>query len=108
MPSIYDHKTMLVDTTAFPPGVSLTDYMKQMMTTGLAPIHNAPQPDVTLIEETSKRERHAFVLIKLGLLIGMKVVTNKEAARIVMMAESPDIEDMTVAEECINQKFSEI
>jgi hypothetical protein len=97
----------IIDHSNIPPGVSLTDYMKQMMITGLAPIYNAPQPD-TNFEEISKRERHAFVLIKLGLLIGMKVLTNKEAARIVMMAESPDIADMTVAEECINQKFSEI
>ena len=100
-------KTMLLDKTNIPPGVSLVDYMKQMMTTGLAPIYNSPQPD-TNFEEISKRERHAFVLIKVSLLIGMKAITNKEAARLVMMAESPDLADMTVAEECINQKFSEI
>jgi len=59
-------------------------------------------------QEISKRERQAFVFMKLNLLITMKVLTNKEAARIVMMTESPDLADMTVAEECINQKFSEI
>lgn len=59
-------------------------------------------------QEISKRERQAFVFMKLNLLITMKVVTNKEAARIVMMTESPDLADMTVAEECINQKFTEL
>ena len=103
-------KTMLMDKTNIPPGVSLVDYMKQIMTTGLAPVHiphKVSQSDV-IYEETDKRERQAFVFIKLNLLITMKAVTNKEAARIVMMAESPDLDDMTIAEECINQKFSEI
>jgi hypothetical protein len=45
---------------------------------------------------------------KISILQGMKRLTDKEAARLVSLMDSKDEENWTVAEECINQKFSEI
>ena len=94
-------KTMLLDKTNIPPGVSLVDYMKQMMTPGLAPIYNTPQPEIDNV--------YYFKLIyKIQLLHQVGAITPKEVARLITMLDSPDSENWTVAEECINQKFSEI
>ena len=100
-------KTMLLDKTNIPPGVSLVDYMKQMMTTGLAPIYNTPQPDVNVNVEIDNV--YYFKLIyKIQLLHQVGAITPKEVARLIGMIDSKDAENWTVAEECINQKFSEI
>jgi len=100
-------KTMLLDKTNIPPGVSLVDYMKQMMTTGLAPIYNTPQPDVNVNVEIDLVYYFKFIY-KIQLLHQVGAITPKEVARLIGMIDSKDEENWTVAEECINQKFSEI
>jgi len=104
MPSIHDNNNIPEDDYKS----QMDIYMDSMKSTMMLPIKGNTIYSDGIPSEPSQRERQAFVFIKLNLLITMKAVTNKEAARIVMMAESPDLDDMTIAEECINQKFSEI
>jgi len=108
MPSIHDNNNTPEDDYKS----QMDIYMDQMKSTMMLPINgNTIYSDGTLHNfppEPSQRERQAFVLIKLGLLIDMKALTNKEAGKIVAMSESPDLENMTLAEEIIKQKFAEL
>jgi hypothetical protein len=100
-------KTMLLDKTKIPPNVSLVHYMKQMMSQGTAPIYNAPESQLNAGGEIDNV--YYFKLIyKIQLLHQVGAITPKEVARLITMLDSPDSENWTVAEECINQKFSEI
>jgi hypothetical protein len=89
------------------------NYMRQMkdlmmMPVPSNPIFNAP-PDKDFEEvRFDSAERAMYAMSKISLLHGMKKITDKEAARLVSLMDSKDEENWTVAEECINQKFSEI
>lgn len=97
---------MVIDRANIPPGTSVSNYIKQMMSTGIAPIYNAPI--MQELERFNPAERAMYAMSKISLLHGMKRLTDKEAARLVSLMDSKDEENWTVAEECINQKFSEI
>ncbi len=95
----------VIDHSNIPPGVSVSDYVKQMMATGLAPIYNSPPPADMRFDRV---ERAMYAMAKISLLQGMKRLTDKEIARLVSFFDSNDEENWVVAEEIIKQKFSEI
>ena len=101
-------KTVVIDTANIPPGTSVNNYIKQMMTTGLAPIYNPPRDACFEEVRFNSAERAMYALSKISILQGMKKLTDQEIARLISMIDSNDEENWTVAEECINQKFSEI
>jgi len=115
MPSIYDHKTRMLtqDERDAQRLLEREGYMKQMndmmmMPVPSNPIFNAPQDKDFEEVRFDSAERAMYAMSKISLLHGMKKITDKEAARLVSLMDSKDEENWTVAEECINQKFSEI
>jgi hypothetical protein len=83
--------------------------------TAMSKISNTKQPIMSDSPSTAMeapREISSFRYNKaiqhMILLRSMEVITNDEVKRLVSQLQSPDHENWTVAEECINQKFSEI
>lgn len=97
---------MVIDRANIPPGTSVSNYIKQMMSTGMAPIYNAPI--MQELERFNPAERAMYAMSKISLLQGMKKLTDQEVARLVSLFDSNDEENWTVAEGCIDQKFSEL
>lgn len=112
MPSIYDHKTRMLteDEQAAILRVERDAYMKQMKDMMIRPIHHTnpiynspPEPSISI--DHIYYFKHIY---KIQLLHQVGAITAKEVARLIGMLDSTDPENWTVAEECINQKFSEI
>jgi len=53
-------------------------------------------------------ERILMGISELQLLYSMKKLTSKEVGNLIGMMKSDDNENLTVAEECIKQKFAEL
>ena len=98
-----------MDMSNIPPGMSVADYIKPMSTMGIMPIPSIAPINKDFEEvRFDSAERAMYAMSKISLLHGMKRLTDKEVARLVSLMDSADEENWTVAEECINQKFSEI
>jgi len=113
MPSIYDHKTRMLtqDEQDAQRLLEREGYMKQMNDMMMMPVNHPiySSPDIEYEEPRfNSAERAMYAMSKISILQGMKRLTDKEAARLVSLMDSKDEENWTVAEECINQKFSEI
>lgn len=107
MPSIHD-RIIAIDNSNIPAGQSLEDYMSKLKTMGIASIYNSP--DVINTSPTVAIDNVFYFksIYKIQLLHQVGAITAKEVARLIGMLDSKDPENWTVAEECINQKFSEL